>query len=50
MLREVVLTDDRRFQMEYLKKIYSWFISKNVAIGLIPKDQMSAENDLLNPQ
>ena len=49
MLREVVLTDDKRNQEMYLKRTYEWFMRQQQAVGLLPKDQMQKEEDFLNP-
>lgn len=49
MLREVVLTDDKRNQELYLKRTYEWFMRQQQAVGLLAKEQVSKEEDFLNP-
>lgn len=37
------------FQGLYLKRIYEWFTRKHIAIGLLPKEQVTEAEEFLNP-
>jgi hypothetical protein len=49
MLHEVINSDDKQNQEYYLKRTYEWFIKQSAAVGLIGKEQIEKEDDLMNP-
>lgn len=49
MLHEVINSDDKQNQEYYLKRTYEWFIKQAAAVGLIGKEQIEKEDDLMNP-